>query len=200
MTVERGSGIHAQTAEERSTNGRVGGRISGRISGRMAVERGLGIHAQTAEERSALGRINGRMTVERGSGIHVQTAEERSALGRINGRMTVERGSGIHVQTAEERSALGRIGGQYQAALQAWKSVLDTEPTPKKAEILVWWERTNENLITSAFAQSAPPTKQSVSLWVRSKKSKAGRATRLVAAQAAAKALGLVTGAARAQA
>ena len=176
MTVERKLGIHAQTAEELSA------------LGRMTVERGTGIHAQTAEELSALGRINGRMTVERGTGIHAQTAEERLALGR----MTVERGTGIHAQTAEERSAVSRIGGKYRASLQAWKSVVNTEPTPGKAEILVWWKRTNENFAASAFAQSATLTKQSTSLWKRSKKSKAGCAARKAAAVQAATDLGLL--------
>jgi len=159
-----------------------------KATGRMTVERKLGIHAQTAEELSALGR----MTVERGTGIHAQTAEELSALGRISGRMTVERGTGIHAQTAEELSALGRIGGKYRASLQAWKSVVNTEPTPGKAEILVWWKRTNENFAASAFAQSATLTKQSTSLWKRSKKSKAGCAARKAAAVQAATDLGLL--------
>ena len=133
-------------------------------------------------------KATGRMTVERKLGIHAQTAEELSALGR----MTVERGTGIHAQTAEERSAVSRIGGKYRASLQAWKSVVNTEPTPGKAEILVWWKRTNENFAASAFVQSATLTKQSTSLWKRSKKSKAGCAARKAAAVQAATDLGLL--------
>jgi len=126
ITYINGSGIHAQTPEERKEIAKLGGKtayelgvgVHGRSkdqmiqdskkAGRTAYELGVGVHARTKEQMQKQGKINGTNTYINGSGIHAQTPEEKKEIAKLGGKASYELGVGVHGRTKEQRVEHGK--------------------------------------------------------------------------------------------
>ena len=101
---ENGTGIFAQTTEERSE--------LGRKNGLKSYENGTGLFSLTPEKRRETTIKAGIKTKENGTGIFAQTPEQRSENGRKAGIKTKENGTGIFSLTPEQQSVRSRKGGK----------------------------------------------------------------------------------------
>jgi hypothetical protein len=102
-TYELKLGVHAQTKQQMSENGKRSLTLEQRIeNGKKSYNLGLGAHARTKEQMIQ----QGRKLYEFGLGVHGLTKEQRIENGKNGYKL------GLDKKTKEERSEYGKKGGR----------------------------------------------------------------------------------------
>jgi general stress protein YciG len=99
-----GTGIFAQTPEERKE--------LGRRNGLKTKENGTGVFSLTPEKRREISRKAGSKSKELGNGMFSLSKEQRSENSRKSGLKCKENGTGIFSLTPEQQSERSRKGGK----------------------------------------------------------------------------------------